>query len=162
MSKIICFGVDPGLVHTGVVRIELWPDDRVWSISAEAVDGVDVQKIKQLTAGGVVYVEDYRARQSYSTDVEMIRAVGVLQSSIPNVALVNNMGSRKTLRRKLLELLGLLKFPTTHHQDLQAAARILVWGMLKEEPHNQVLAQLVKDEIRGTPWTRKDKSWKNV
>ena len=156
MSKIICFGVDPGLVHTGVVKIELWPDDRVWSISSEVIDGVDVQKIKQLTAGGVVYVEDYRARQGYSTDVEMIRAVGALQSNIPNVTLVNNMGSRKTLRRELLGLLDLLKFPATHHQDLQAAARILVWGMLKEEPHNQVLAQLVKDETRGVPWTRKD------
>ena len=153
-------GIDPGLVHTGLVRLVFPPDgfsERWWRVEYQVVDGIDVEAIKDWVAqrpGHPVYVEDYRARRSTHNDPEMIKAVDRIKSSIAEAELVNNAGSKKVIRSKLLKLLDLWKFPATHHQDLQAAARILVWGMLKDATYNELLASFVSDHLAGRVWTK--------
>ena len=152
-------GIDPGLVCTGLVRLVLPPDEtseRWWKVEHEAINGLDIPAISAWVdqrPGHPVFVEDYRARQSYNSDPEMIRGVDRIKMSVPNVTLINNSGSKKVIRPALLKLMSLYKFPTTHHQDLQAAARILIWGMLKNENYNELLATFVDDHISGHPWT---------
>ena len=153
-------GIDPGLVHTGLVRVVFPPgqtSERWWRVEYEIVNGIDVPAIKDWVdqrPGHPVFVEDYRARASYRNDPEMIRAVDRIKQNVAEVTLVSNAGSKQVLRRKLLQLLDLYKFPATHHQDLQAAARILVWGMLKDESTNALIAAFVEDNLDGRPWTR--------
>lgn len=153
-------GIDPGLVHTGLVRLVFPPDgfsERWFRVEYHVVDGIDVDAIKEWVderPGHPVYVEDYRARRSTNNDPEMIKAVDRIQRALPEAVLINNSGSKKTIRSKLLKLLDLWKFPATHHQDLQAAARILVWGMLKDATYNELLAGFVNDHLNGRPWTK--------
>ena len=157
-------GIDPGLVHTGLVRLIFPPDgsgERWFKVEHAVVNGVDnaaVEAIRYWNAehpAHVVFIEDYRARQSYKNDPLMIAAVDRIKSGLPEGArLVNNSGSKKVIRRQLLKLLDLYKFPATHHQDLQAAARILVWGMLKHEYTNALLAEFVTDHLAGNLWDR--------
>lgn len=52
-----------------------------------------------------------------------------------------------------MNLLGVWKFSTvTHHQDLRSAARIALFGMLKNEETNRLLADVVADHLKGSDW----------
>ena len=161
MTKVFT-GVDPGLVHTAAVTLILDPETRQFAVEFTVIDGVDDRALDQLeeflnrrTDRGELYVEDYRARQHYSSDVEMIRAVGKIERRF-NATLINNSGMHKVFRPALLVMLHLHKMPTTHHRDLQAAGRILLAGMVKNPEHNRLLARLVEDNLLEGPdhaWT---------
>lgn len=165
MPKVFT-GVDPGLVHTAAVSLILLPEVRQFAVEFTVVDGVDDKAMDQLEAfldrrsdRGELFVEDYRARQHYSTDIEMIRAVNRIESRF-GATLVNNSGMHKVFRPALLVMLHLHKMPTTNHRDLQAAGRILLAGMAKNRDHNMLLAQLVHDNLledQSLTWTLKHK-----
>ena len=153
-------GVDPGLVHTGAVQLKLNSINRTFSTSSAVFDGVSDDALQAVAnwcndrEPQRVFVEDYRPRSHFSTDQAMGQAVTTLRRTIKNAVITNNSGVKKVVRRPLLELLGLWKFDqVTHHQDLLSAARIGVYGLLKEPSHNTVLANLVQDAINNKPWT---------
>ena len=153
-------GVDPGVVHTGVVQINLDPELRqltklswvVAGITPEALD--EVKALAKASGPDHVFIEKYRPRSNFGHDEKMQHAVTVLTRSIPGARALLNTGVTKVVTRELLQLLGLWRFSTvTHHQDLRSAARIAVLGMLKHSDINQILATVVADQLDGKPWT---------
>lgn len=177
-------GIDPGLVDTGIVTLEydlsyqrrgiqlqyttitMTHDDagkpelefaaeRVveWVARNEGWDNIDH-----------VFVEKYVDRgTSYATNTGMRMFESVLRSAIATEwgkppLLVDNTGSKKVIRPRLLKLLKLNDFKATHHQDLQAAARILIWGMLKDPELNAALVTFVRDHLNVATWHVQDLS----
>ena len=99
------------------------------------------------------FIEKYQPRAVLGTDARMVKAVNDLKAELPHAKVVLNTGSKKVVKRPLMELLGVAKFSTpTHHQDLVAAARIAVLGMLKDRDLNKVLANVVLDHLNGRTW----------
>lgn len=165
MSAIVSVvGVDPGLVHTGIVVASFHTEQRRITVSYSALAG-DVARAHAglirhtcftlpVTAPTAVFVEAYRERgTSYGTNVPMRELLAEIRRQMPEATIVDNTGVKKVVKPALLKLLGMLKFgQTTHHQDLEAAARILVFGMLKDPVLNELLADVLLDTINGSPW----------
>lgn len=155
-------GIDPGLVHTGLVRISFWPHTRLVIVNHEAIAGPDSVATEEWIYNGalsvpdvkpVVWVEGYRPRSNLNTDQRMVNAVKEF-ASIPGARVLLNYGVKKVVKQPLMELLGVWKFSTpTHHDDLRSAARIALLGMLKDKQHNSLLTQIVKDHLDGRSWS---------
>lgn len=146
-------GVDPGLVHTGVVRFVFDHDDRSVTVQDTAIAGPDVAATKAWAGSAEkIFVEAYRPRSHFDTDQAMVQAVADMRRAL-GATVVSNTGVKQIVRRPLLELLGAWSFATvTHHQDLRSAARIAVFGMLKDEYFNLVVSQVVLDHVAGRSW----------
>lgn len=147
-------GVDPGLVHTGVVSLEFLQDSHEIDVMHTAINGPDAAATKTwiLDRKAHIFVEGYRPRSHFSTDAQMVAAVQEFRKELDAIVLLNT-GVKKVVKRPLMELLQVWKFPTvTHHQDLRAAARIALLGMLKLEPLNRLLTTVVQDHLKGEPW----------
>ena len=150
-------GVDPGLIHTGIVTA-------VWDTTAKSIhlhtslltgcDPADIALHLPLGGPGTrIWVEDYRVRSSFNTDVRMLKAVQALKAYKPSIQLLNNMGVKKIVTRDLMEVFQLWAFNTpTHHQDLRSAARIMLYGMLKTDALNGVITQALLDRLDGHEW----------
>ena len=155
---VAVIGIDPGLVDTGLVYIELDPHLRGFETSTHVVHKLDLDEIETWVKGSrnpdAIFIEAYRPRSNFGTDQEMVQAVGNIHRRLRGSTVLNNTGVKKVIRQPLLELLGLWKFPTTHHQDLRSAARIGLYGLVKNPDWNLTLAQLVRDHIDNDPWTR--------
>jgi len=151
MSVCTTVGIDPGLVHTGVVAVRLNINSLVLSSSHELFLGPDVQAVKQWVwqiDKPVVFIEKYRPRSHYGTDERMVKAEAEFKRAMPKATLLDNTGVLKIVTQDLLELLGLWKFATpTHHQDLRSAARIAVLGMLRNPEMNGHLTRYVKEVL---------------
>lgn len=149
-------GVDPGLVHTGVVSLLFERAQRKLHVESVPIVGPDAGATQAFIeiAGppGSVFIEDYKPRSHFSTDARMTEAVRDMRAATGGVVL-NNTGVKKVVRQPLMELLGVWKFSTvTHHQDLRSAARIALLGMLKDPHMNRLLFDVVLDHIEGRTW----------
>lgn len=150
-------GIDPGIVHTGVVSMEFFVASRKMQASHVAIPGPDADAVQGWITSQRgpdkphVYIEGYRSRGGRSShDKDMLLAVDSIRKATGGKVL-DNMGIKTTVKRPVLELLGVWKFSTpTHHDDLRSAARIAVLGMLKH--HNELLADVVRDHLDGRPW----------
>jgi len=150
-------GIDPGLVHTGCVRILIDTESKVINTYHAVVDGIDVQAIGSwchlVKPAPWIFIEKYVPRSNFGTDERMIKGETALRGSLPDSTLLRNTGIRTVVTPRVLDVLGLTKFKTaTHHQDLLSAARIAVLGMMKDTEFNHVLADVVMDHIDGNPW----------
>ena len=167
MDSFYVAGVDPGIVHTAAVAVHINPKDhwlkiftRVFEgISQESLEGLrDWRHLHQLVSTRV-WVEDYRARSHLEHDVEMQRAVSWLTHNLKNASALNNTGVKQVVTQPLMELLRLWIFPArTHHQDLRSAARIMLYGMMKDPPLNSILYEIVEDRLTSQREGRKP-SW---
>lgn len=153
-------GVDPGLVHTGVVRLVFDPSTASVHLGHEAVLGPDAGAVRNWiyqdnTHTGVVphiFVEAYRPRSHFDSDAKMAKAVNDMRHAFTCTTVLNT-GVKKVVKRPLMELLDVWSFPTaTHHQDLRSAARIALLGMLKQETLNRLLSDVVLDHLKGRSW----------
>lgn len=154
-------GIDPGLVHTGVVVLDVDTVARQLTVHYEffaddpttLIGHADQVKKWLRTRVDHIFIESYRPRgNTFDTDPKMRELLSDFRQRFPQAKVLDNTGVKKVVRRPLLEVLGLHKFPATHHQDLQAAARILVYGMLKDDELNALLTQVVSDHVDGRPW----------
>lgn len=173
-AAVSVVGVDPGIVHTGIVAATFYPDDHRISVAYSALAGDKAPAHAGLirhtcftlptTAPTGVFVEAYRERgTSYGTNVPMRELLAEIRRQMPEVTIVDNTGVKKVVKPALLKLLGLWKFEqTTHHQDLEAAARILVFGMLKDPELNELLADVLLDTINGNPWRTTRQGWQRT
>lgn len=151
--RIDITGVDPGLVHTGVVGITMATEDRILTVRHKIVLGPNVEEVLKFNySTSRTFIEGYRTRGQFNTNNRMIQAVAEMKKGIPNSVVVPNMGIKKVVKPELLRIMNLQKFPTSNHQDLQSAARILVLGMLKDPALNYVLADFVNDHINDRVW----------
>lgn len=147
-------GVDPGLVHTGVVSIKFYRGPRAVFVKHEAIDGPDPVATRAWINDdhALIFVEGYRPRSNFATDTSMVAAVQEFRRELDATVLLNT-GVKKVVKRPLMELLQVWSFSTvTHHQDLRSAARIALLGMLKSDHLNRLLTDVVKDHLNGDPW----------
>ena len=151
-------GIDPGLVHTGAVRFLLRPAVREVETHHAVFSGTRPEPVRDWVLDGAyrvrprVYVEGYRPRSHLGTDEKMTVAVNEMKKLTGGRVLLNE-GVKKVIRPELMRLLDVWLFSTaTHHQDLRSAARIALYGMVKDDQTNQVLADLVRDHLKGDDW----------
>lgn len=164
------WGVDPGLVHTGVVHLSFDTEERTFSIETQVFPGfTNAQGKQEIPVDDIithinlvnmtratVFIEAYRPRSNFDSDPEMGRAVNALKAGIRSARTLLNTGSVSCITPKMMQLLNLWTFGTrTHHQDLRSAARIALFGMVKDDYTNTILAQVVEDHLAGRSWTEK-------
>ena len=126
-------------------------------VTHTVVDGPDAgavaKWVEDTPVPPVVFVEAYRPRQNLNSDQRMVRAEIELRAALRGAAYLPNMGIKRVITRDLMEVVEVWKFPTsTHHQDLRAAARIALLGMVKDAVLNELLADVVLDYLDGRPW----------
>ncbi len=151
-------GIDPGVVHTGVVQLMLDPAFKQWQVQSCVIAGLDCDAVVEwfdTKWSFATFIEGYRQRSHFTVDADMTRAINELKRRIPNATVLDNMGVKKVVKQELMELLGLWKFSsTTHHQDLRSAARIGLYGLMKNADWNPILAGFVMDQLDGRNWTK--------
>jgi hypothetical protein len=158
MSVTHVVGVDPGLVHTGVVRMVFTPaSQEVW-VRHEAINGLDAAAVAKWCQAEAreqkptIFIEGYRPRSNLNNDKRMVEGVAAIRKATGGQVL-DNTGVKKVVRKSLMDLLGVWSFSTvTHHQDLRSAARIALLGMAKDGDMNRLLADIVRDHVEGRDW----------
>lgn len=155
-------GVDPGLVHTGAVRFNFDPEGKRYALDFQVFEGgpdgegPDIPQFLiwwDMYEATHTFVEAYKPRSTYKTDADMGRIVNDLVRATNSKKGLLNTGVKRVVRKPLMELLGAWTFSQrTHHQDLRSAARIGLYGMLKDPELNQVLYDYVTDHLAGNPW----------
>lgn len=142
-EALTLIGIDPGLVHTGVVIMQFRPDGDL-HVAGHVFDGdksMDVVPLVSRYKTAYIYIEAYRPRGNvYKQDERMKKLVNDLNSAIRRGKVLDNTGSKNVVSKELMEVFGVWYFAQkTHHQDLRSAARIAIYGALKDLELNQVL-----------------------
>ena len=151
-SEIV--GIDPGLVHTGLVHMMLDTEADTLSHTEVLYDGMPEEEIADYVRGlpalAHVYMEAYRTRSAWNSDPEMQAGIARIKKAAPRVEIVTNMGVKKVVTNELMKLLGVYTFSQkSHHQDLRSAARIGLMGALKVEPFNRALYKIATTKLEG-------------
>jgi hypothetical protein len=154
-------GVDPGLVHTGIVMLDFRTAVRELEVGHRLVDGLDADaarlEVVDLTSRRTfstldIFIEKYRPRSGFSQDERMVQANSTFSTKLGG-KLLPNTGVKKVVTQELMQLLHIWSFPTkTHHQDLRSAGRILVLGMMQDPALNEVLYTYCTDILEGRTW----------
>ena len=167
--KYEVWGVDPGLVDTGIVQISFDTDTQRWYVNHTVFKGsVDTRGTRRIPSveiadylnakvpsHAVIYIEAYRPRSHYQNDAEMGRAINDLKARVKKAKSLDNTRIKKVVKPALMQALNVWSFSTkTHHQDLRSAAMIALYGMLKDEVGNGILFQFICDQLAGRPWTQ--------
>lgn len=166
--RVALYGIDPGLVDTGIVGVVLDTHGRFISMRSSAVSTpaavpAELDRVMALhgqVGGGqwktLTTIEGYRNRgNAYNTDKRMATLVQDLHRAIPGSKILDNMGVKKVVTDDLLATLRMLHFQQrTHHQDLRSAARIALLAGLKDPQINEIIAQAVIDHEDGHPWVQ--------
>lgn len=163
MADITVIGIDPGLIDTGLVALNFNGFTREiivhYAVESRA-KAVEIAASAALLRSAVwspghhVFIEGYRPRSNFNTDVKMLELITQLKAEMPAAKVINNTGIKKVVKPKLLEFLKIDSFPlTTNHGDLVSAGRILVLGMLKDPELNKILTFVFTDLYEGHPWT---------
>lgn len=151
------FGVDPGIVHTGLVELNWSSHNRKLRVNARSVDGITEQSVIELQKRieqrmwrkSNIIVEEYRPKSHFSTDTKMVEGQAMLKLHLPSAKIINNSGVKSIVTKELLQLLDLYDWPTTHHNDLRSAARIALLAMLRDERANNRLAEFVRAALNN-------------
>ena len=154
-------GVDPGIVHTGLVFLDFNVEQRVLTVNHAVVDGLDASAARLVLEGWSgakpvstfdIFIEWYRPRSGFSVDERMVQANSEFRSALGG-KLLRNTGVKKIVTPELMKLLHVWSFSTTtHHQDLRSAARIAMLGMLLDDALNKVLFTFTTDNIDRRDW----------
>lgn len=155
-------GVDPGLVHTGIVMLDFDFEKSRLTIDHQTVDGLDSAAARMAVEFMVdkrkpystldIFIEWYRPRSGFSTDERMVQANSDFRRDLEG-HLLRNTGVKKIVTKELMELAGVWSFSTsTHHQDLRSAARIALLGMLLDPVLNKVLYIFATNNTDGRNW----------
>ena len=153
MGKLIVIGLDPGLVHTGIVVLKFDITSSVLMTAFHVMEGFDAEELAAVLAAAQpeagdewhLFNELYRPRMGNSPNKRMVQIEREIEMIEPTVEHINNSGVHKIVRDPLLQQLGLKSWPLrTNHQDLKSAAKTAIFGMLKEPRLNEVLADILK------------------
>lgn len=153
-------GIDPGVIHTGIIKMDFQPLNQRILLSHAVSYGLDVRRLQQAIATlpshvadrTDVVIEGYRSRSNLQHDHNMIAAVREMQQLLKATAL-DNMGIKQVIKKPLMELLGAWKWSTpTNHQDLRSAARIALLYAFKDAQLNDLIFNIVRDHLEGRTW----------
>ncbi len=188
MAPLVIIGIDPGLVDTAVVAMVIYPyqnrayvdcqkvtmqDDDQDAVADEVKTFVEMH-VKGASGNSevLVFIESYRERgNSYATDPKMRNLVLLIEREVEEelvmlrgpgqfiVKQIDNTGVKKVVRRPLLEVFGLTGFPSSHHQDFASAARILMYGALKLDHVNEMLAKMLFDHVTMNKQIETRQAW---
>ena len=166
MKYDLFIGIDPGLVNTGVVALRIYRDTctvinipRVIRHESndhvkEVVDFLNTLDEIYPDSTKHIWIESYRERgTNYTTNTPMRELLARFKKALPKAIILDNTGIKKVVTDSQLTILGLKNFETTHHRDLESAARILVYGMLKNKKFNQVLYTIFYASYYLQAWT---------
>jgi hypothetical protein len=154
------FGVDPGLVHTGIVMLDFRTEQRELDVSHRVVDGLDAAMTRAMVDGLTpkplsvldIFIEKYIPRSGFQQDERMVQANETFRTMLQG-KLLRNTGVKKVVTQELMQLCHCWSFGTkTHHQDLRSAARIALLGMMQEPALNEVLYTYCTDTTEGRTW----------
>ena len=155
-------GIDPGLVHTGCVSITLYPEQGSIHLHSHVVAGLNVQDVQQWVeavgagpwgADRAVFIEAYRPRSHFDSDAAMGAAVKEMKQALLGSKTLLNTGVKKIVTPELMKAMNIWSFSQrTNHQDLRSAARIAVYGGLKDPEINPVITKFVIDHLDGNTW----------
>ena len=161
MTLVTAIGIDPGLVNTGVVVLRANTRQHHLNVEHFVIDG-KVNHAKQVAelldslgySTKHVFIEAFRERgNQYAQDKAMRDLMVDFRSVLPKATVLDNMGVKKIVPTEILGIFGMDNFPTTHHRDLESAARILIYGMLKDDKLNEVVYEIVSDYVHLRPWS---------
>lgn len=147
-------GIDPGLVHTGLVVMDI--EDGECFVAPIVIEGTDSHAVQvadhlgQMRLDGEhIFIEAYRPRgNSYGTDPKMRDLMAEFKRVFPKATVVDNTGIKQVVREPLMKRLGVWTFKQkTHHQDLRSAARIGLYGALKDPELNAQLFDFLSTEL---------------
>jgi hypothetical protein len=154
VSIITLIGIDPGIVDTGAVTFILDTEHLTLLVSAGKLPGSEPEPIEEYVKLNTrdrtfTFVEAYRDRGTiFNTHGTMRNIEAALRRSLPGVEILDNTGVKKVVTKPLMQLLNCWDFPTvTHHQDLRSAARIALYGGLKDPEINSLLTQIVMKQL---------------
>jgi hypothetical protein len=156
MTIVHLGGIDPGLIHTGIVSLRLDSQRKTRRVLAEIVDGPNTQLVDDycsvLLQGADIFIEKYEDRGTvFGTHGEMRTFESQIKAAIPRAKILSNTGVKKVVTDLMLDaIVGDL--PTTNHKDLESAARIAILGGLKVPEINSVMYHLLIDHIKGESW----------
>lgn len=169
---IVLIGVDPGIVDTGLVALELDRErksltvhSRVWSnvtvrdkntirVVPEFLDSID-EEISKYNHTRYTYVEGYRNRgRNPYQDQNMTVLVQAIHKRLTTSKVVDNTGVKKVVKEPLLLLFraGQLWTQRTHHSDLTSAMRIALKGAIEDKQLNGLIAEFAIDNLENRPW----------
>ncbi len=161
MTLVTVIGIDPGLVNTGMVVLRANTRQHHLNVEHFVIDGKAnhaKQVAELLDSLGYstkhVFIEAFRERgNQYAQDKAMRELMADFRSVLPKAMVLDNMGVKKIVPTETLGIFGMDDFPATHHRDLESAARILVYGMLKDDKLNEVVYSIVSDYVHLRPWS---------
>lgn len=161
-GPVCLVGIDPGLVNTGVVAIDIDPEHETVDVRHAVVSGsltdqlkIIVALLSMLDADSHVFIEAFRERGNmYSQDTQMRAMLTELKRLVPRASVIDNTGVKKIITPHVASAFGVVRFATkTHHQDLESAARIALYGAVKDERLNRLVFKVVEPCSRGQGWT---------
>lgn len=162
MTPVQLIGIDPGLVHTGCVSITLFPGQGSLRLRNYVVSGLNVQQVEHWVEATLalrpdvqseIFIEAYRPRSHFDSDAAMGAAVKEMKQALPGSTTLLNTGVKKIVTPELMKVMNIWSFSQrTNHQDLRSAARIAVYGGLKDPEINPVITKLVIDHLDGNTW----------
>ena len=156
-DRIALVGIDPGVVHSGVVRFEFQIPQQKLLINFKLFNGLECDEIVRYVKYRPyekAFIEKYQPRSHFSWDTDMQTAVIELKKRLPHSRVLLNTGVKKVITDALMRTLDVWQFPAvSHHQDLRAAARIGLYGMVKDPEWNQELYRMVEKTLfTQDPW----------
>ena len=177
MAEVIrVVGVDPGIVSPAAVLYQFnLLTKRIVVLTSSVRVGTDLasrlvalqkkrmQNYHEITAPwnethqfDHVFIEGYRSRSNFTTDRPMQEQVVEFKTNYSKVSnntkVLDNMGIHNVVRPKLFRLFGgydLESERLTHHSDIQSAAKIALFGMIKDPELNLLLSEIVKSAIKS-------------
>ena len=155
MSIITLIGIDPGIVHSGVVQIQLSTENQSVDVHYELIDGPDAEAIYDAVTrfyhpdNTVITIERYEDRgTAFQTHGPMRKVENDLKRLLPEAQILTNTGIKTVVTDGLMKLFGVWTFSEkSHHQDLRSAARMALRGGLKHEEINTAMAKYVMSVI---------------
>lgn len=138
-------GVDPGLVNQGVIVIHYSEDPHTPVIVQPYLVGSEEEDLTALLhtlvdehAPEQIFVEKFAVNRAHPTSAKMAgRVHAIVHNSTwkRRVKTISNTHIKSVVNKPWLALFKLDAFKTkSHHNDLLAAARILLLGIIREYP----------------------------
>jgi hypothetical protein len=172
VKTIVIAGIDPGIVDTALVAIELDPQRREWRVhtytwsNVTSKDGLSIiispvfldslrRVYDELQEHSVAFfgVEGFRQRgRNVGQDARMLALVQAIRQTLPKSKTVDNTGLRKIIAPLVMKLFKVNRFTATNHADLKSAARVALKVGYDIDEINRIIFDFVQANLDGEPW----------
>ena len=152
-------GIDPGVIHTGIIVSKINPHVKEVTNSTFLMEGCPVMDIRDILRNfrsTATFIEGYRPRSNLHHDRQMQKFVSDLNFHLQNSIALDNMDSKNVVKNDLLKLFKLYSFSKkglpefskiqrTLDVNVMGAFNVIAYGM-------HTMAEKPKDEF-GQVWS---------